>query len=74
LLNRSGSGFRAKDYIDRRIRDWDHEGRVARYIENNPVKAGLCSRVTDWPWSSACEKRGLKPRVPGRRIELNGSA
>jgi putative transposase len=53
LLNRSGSRFRAKDYFDRRIRDRDHEGRVTRYIENNPVKAGLCGSVHDWPWSSA---------------------
>ena len=53
LLNRSGSPFWAKDYFDRRIRDRDHEGRVTRYIENNPVKAGLCGRVQDWLWSSA---------------------
>jgi len=26
---------------------------AARYIENNPVRAGLCSRAGDWPWSSA---------------------
>lgn len=55
LLNRSGSRFWARDYFDRRIRDRDHEGRVTRYIENNPVKAGLCGRVEDWPWSSAGE-------------------
>jgi putative transposase len=24
-----------------------------RYIENNPVKAGLAERAIDWPWSSA---------------------
>ena len=53
LLNRSGSRFRARDYFGRRIRDRDHEGRVTRYIENNPVRAGLCDRVQDWPWSSA---------------------
>jgi REP element-mobilizing transposase RayT len=58
LLKRSGSRFWAKDYFDRRIRDRDHEGRVTRYIEHNPVKAGLCGDVTDWPWSSASEKRG----------------
>jgi putative transposase len=27
--------------------------RAARYIERNPVKAGLTRRVEDWPWSSA---------------------
>ena len=53
LLNRSGSPFWARDYFDRRIRDREHEGRVTRYIENNPVKAGLCRATEDWPWSSA---------------------
>jgi putative transposase len=58
LLNRSGSPFWAKDYFDCRIRDRGHEGQIARYIENNPVKAGLCGGVEDWPWSSAGEGRG----------------
>lgn len=57
VLNRSGSKFWAKDYFDRRIRDRDHEARVTRYIENNPVKAKLCGSATDWPWSSAVKKR-----------------
>ncbi len=26
---------------------------AARYVERNPVKAGLVSRAEDWPWSSA---------------------
>ncbi len=26
---------------------------AARYVENNPVKAGLVKRAEDWPWSSA---------------------
>jgi len=26
--------------------------RTVRYIALNPVKAGLCSRPADWPWSS----------------------
>jgi putative transposase len=26
---------------------------AARYIENNPVRAGLCAKPDDWPWSSA---------------------
>jgi|SRR5579863_665834 len=58
LLNRNGSKFWAKDYFDRRIRDWEADARVVRYIENNPVKAGLCRGITDWPWSSAAKKRG----------------
>jgi len=26
---------------------------AARYVENNPVRAGLCRRAEDWHWSSA---------------------
>jgi putative transposase len=26
---------------------------VCRYVEQNPVKAGLAARSSDWPWSSA---------------------
>jgi putative transposase len=26
---------------------------AVRYIETNPVRAGLCTRAADWPWSSA---------------------
>jgi REP element-mobilizing transposase RayT len=41
------------DYFDRLIRDDEHLGRAWAYIEYNPVKAGLCLRPSDWPWSSA---------------------
>jgi len=26
---------------------------ATRYVENNPVRAGLCRHPEDWPWSSA---------------------
>ena len=42
------------DYWDRFIRDEKHLHSVIDYIHNNPVKAGLCHKKTDWPWSSAC--------------------
>lgn len=30
-----------------------------RYIELNPVRAGLCQRPEEWPWSSAAHHLGL---------------
>lgn len=30
-----------------------------RYIELNPVRAGLCQEATQWPWSSAAHHLGL---------------
>jgi putative transposase len=45
----------ALDYFDRYIRDLDHLADARSYIRNNPVKAGLCQRLEDWPWSSASQ-------------------
>ncbi len=55
LLGRKGQ-FWAIECFDRYIRDSRHFNTVIRYIENNPVKAGLCRRTQDWPFSSAAEK------------------
>src|SRR5258708_17595925 len=52
ILGREGT-FWEDDYFDRYIRDEEHFRRVVRYIENNPVKAGLVRAATEWPWSSA---------------------
>ncbi len=34
------------------VMDEEHLLRVVRYIELNPVRAGLCSGPGEWPWSS----------------------
>lgn len=52
ILGRTGT-FWMREYHDRRIRDEIHLNRAILYVENNPVKAGLCERPEDWPWSSA---------------------
>lgn len=52
LLGRRGP-FWIEDYFDRYIRDERHFQTVVRYIENNPVNAGLCAKASDWPFSSA---------------------
>jgi putative transposase len=31
---------------------------VVRYIERNPVRAGLAEHAVDWPWSSVRERMG----------------
>ena len=51
-LGREG-GLWALDYHDRYIRDLDHLANARAYIRRNPVKAGLCRKPEDWPWSSA---------------------
>ncbi len=34
------------------IQDDDHLRVVLRYIERNPLRAGLVERAESWPWSS----------------------
>jgi REP element-mobilizing transposase RayT len=56
LLGLSGE-FWQPDYFDRVIRDEEHYYATAAYIENNPVKAGLCNLPEEWPYSSAFARR-----------------
>jgi len=35
------------------VLDGHHLYATGRYVELNPVRAGLCERPEDWPWSSA---------------------
>jgi hypothetical protein len=35
------------------VRDQAEWDRIAAYIENNPVQAGLVTRAEDYRWSSA---------------------
>ncbi len=46
-------GFWAEGYWDTYMRDSEQERRTIRYIENNPVKAGLVAFSNKWPWSSS---------------------
>ncbi len=55
VLKRSGA-FWMRDYFDRYIRDYEHFEKAFNYIENNPVKAGLCEKPSDWKYSSATER------------------
>ena len=52
VLGRSGKLWQ-DDYWDRYLRDEAHYHEVVRYIETNPVKAGLVKTREQWPFSSA---------------------
>jgi putative transposase len=39
----------------------EHFVETVRYIANNPVRALLCQRAEDWPWSSFPATVGLSP-------------
>jgi len=55
-LRRTGAVW-YRDYFDRYIRTPQHFDAVLHYIENNPVKAGLCLAPEMWPYSSARRRR-----------------
>ncbi|HYU17687.1 MAG TPA: transposase [Chloroflexota bacterium] len=66
ILGRSGP-FWQRDYFDRFIRDDEHFRAALDYIEENPVKAGLCDVPEGWRWSSARRGRaGETPALPTR--------
>jgi REP element-mobilizing transposase RayT len=60
MLHRSGQ-FWIEEYFDRYIRNQGHFRKTVQYIENNPVKARLCEKPSDWPYSSAWFRKIKKP-------------
>jgi hypothetical protein len=55
ILGRTGLRFWQDKSYDHRVRDGKELERIVRYIEWNPVRAGLVGRAELWPWSSASE-------------------
>ncbi len=51
LIENAGH-FWQKRYHDFNVRNRPQFVQKLRYIHDNPVKAGLCKRPEDWPWSS----------------------
>ena len=52
-LGRTGKPFWQDESFDHWIRNAGQFARPKTYIEHNPVKARLCAKPEDWPWSSA---------------------
>ena len=42
------------------VNDEDHLLSACRYVLENPVRAGLCEYVEDWPWSGTRNVRSLR--------------
>jgi putative transposase len=51
------------------IQEDDHLLTVLRYVESNPLRAGLVPRAEDWSWSSLCAFSGGSRR--GRALALD---
>ncbi|HET6266900.1 MAG TPA: transposase [Acidobacteriota bacterium] len=50
ILSRTGT-FWQREYFDRLIRSGRQFEFSLRYVLNNPVNAGLCKEVGQWPWT-----------------------
>ncbi len=67
VLGRTGEPFWRRESYDHWVRDDKERQRIAAYIENNPVKAGLVSQAEEYRWGSAHEvwrQRLNPPSVP----------
>jgi putative transposase len=53
LLGRTGEKFWQDESYDHWARNAAGRDRIANYIEENPVSAGLVASPEDWRWSSA---------------------
>jgi putative transposase len=53
ILGRTGNPFWQGESYDHWVRNDTEMERIGKYIENNPVKAGLVERAEDYRWSSA---------------------
>jgi putative transposase len=52
-LGLTGTSFWQKESYDHWVRNTDEFERIWRYIERNPVNAGIVERPEEYPWSSA---------------------
>jgi hypothetical protein len=57
-LNRNGQFWQHESY-DHIIRNEDEFYRIWKYIDFNPVKAGLCNREQEWKWGREYFATGL---------------
>jgi len=60
ILHRTGLAFWQDESFDRLVRDEAEFRKILRYIESNPVAAGLVTTAEEYQWSSVGRPR--RPR------------
>jgi putative transposase len=55
IIGRTGQPFWQDESYDHWVRDREELEKTVRYIEENPVAAGLAENAAGWRWSSACD-------------------
>ena len=64
ILGRTGQPFWQDESYDHYLRDARQLVKTIRYIEENPVSAGLVDKAEYWKWSSAGFRAGESPAPP----------
>jgi len=64
VLGREGQPFWQGESYDHWARNPKERDRIRRYIEENPVQAGLATSLELWPWSSAAPQPQVGRAVP----------
>jgi putative DNA methylase len=70
MLNRSGAFWQTESY-DHWVRDDDELERIALYILENPVKAGLVDRPEAWKWSSCHDRFRVDGSMTGWLLDVS---
>jgi putative transposase len=75
MLGRTGEAFWQPESYDHWVRSEAEWGRIVRYIEHNPVVAGLAARPEGYPWSSAApsitiRRQDCRRRGPGGPLHI----
>jgi len=65
-LGRTGRPFWQRESYDHWVRNVRELDRIAAYVENNPVKAGLVTECCRYPWSSASPRHVKLKRAAAR--------
>lgn len=60
-----------RGYVDHRIRDTNDYRRHIEYIDQNPVRAGIVTRVGDYAYSSAHPSFALDPPPDGLKPAIS---
>ena len=55
------------------VLDRQHYWAALRYVEQNPVRAGIVAAPQDWEWGSAQDHLGLRPVSPIALVAWDGA-
>ena len=67
ILGRAGQPFWQDESYDHWVRNPRETQKIVRYIEGNPVAAGLAEKPEDWKWSSGWAGREACPTLDSQR-------